>query len=490
LLLSWSGKWTQQGSPLTKTLLLREPDIQSLRKDPEAFKAWLQTHAPAQSGPSGSPVSDSEFRILYRTAEFQWLAEVLRSMGVREGKSVELPLHSANAITVQILHLEGRIRVAKGALEVSERLARTTTSTKPAADSTLPQRKLKVLVVDDSVTIRRILRTIVESDPALECCGIVESPSQALQALEQNTPDVITLDIHMPEMDGVMLLKQILAKKFIPTIMISALAPEDGTYVLDALEAGAVDYIQKPSTSEVKSLAPLICEKIKAAASVKAEKRLRQKRPPQTRPDLAQGPLEIDESCLIAIGSSTGGTEALRAILTQLPKKIPPIVIVQHIPAGFSKSFADRMNQLCQFRVKEAENGEWVEPGKVLIAAGSRQMKLIEVAQRLQVVIDDSPPVNRHRPSVDYLFDSIAVLQGRRVVGAILTGMGADGARGLLKLRQMGARTLAQDEATSIVYGMPKEALRMGGAEESVPLDDIASRLLTLSRLVKRPQSA
>jgi two-component system chemotaxis response regulator CheB len=257
--------------------------------------------------------------------------------------------------------------------------------------------------------------------------------------------------------------------------MISSLSASDGNFVFDALLSGAVDYIQKPSMAELPVVGPLICEKVRTAAMSRASAH-GNATPGKQLPVSPGQPVDMD--CLIAIGSSTGGVEALREVLTRLPEHVPPIVIVQHIPPVFSKAFADRMNTLCPFTVKEAEHGERVTANKVLIAPGGMQMHLRQTADGLVVGIADAEPVNRHKPSVDYLFDSILALKHSKVVAAILTGMGGDGARGLLKLRESGARTLAQDEATCVVYGMPREAAKLGAAEEVVPLPNIAGVLL------------
>jgi two-component system chemotaxis response regulator CheB len=265
--------------------------------------------------------------------------------------------------------------------------------------------------------------------------------------------------------------------------MITSIGLEEGSRVLQALEAGAVDYVQKPSASELAEVAPVIVEKIKAAATAKV------KSAPKTSPVTLVGGAKntnprpyaghLDQNCLIAIGSSTGGTEALRQVLTELPAAIPPIVITQHIPAVFSKAFADRMNSLCPFEVYEAEHGMEVLPGRVFIAPGGRQMQIRKRNDgKMFIVIDDSPPVNRHKPSVDYLFDSVVEACGGKCIGVILTGMGADGAKGMLKLKNAGARTIAQDEATCAVFGMPREAIRLGAASEVLPLGDIASKLI------------
>jgi two-component system chemotaxis response regulator CheB len=344
-------------------------------------------------------------------------------------------------------------------------------------------RKIKALIVDDSKTIRNLLTKILSEDHQIEVVGTADRPSTALPMIQKLKPDVITLDLEMPEVDGLVFLKQYLPHHPIPTVMITSMSLEEGSKVLQALESGAVDYVQKPSASGMAEAAPMIVEKIKAAAGAKVSAARRGAGPSLAgsakKPVLHAFSGSLDQTCLIAIGSSTGGTEALRTVLTELPAEIPPIVITQHIPAVFSKAFADRMNSLCPFEVVEAADGMEVVPGMVFIAPGGKQMQIRKRKDgRIFVVIDDSPPVNRHKPSVDYLFDSVVDACGGNCIGVILTGMGADGAKGLLKLRNSGARTIAQDEATCAVFGMPREAIHIGAAAEVLPLGGIASKLI------------
>ncbi|HAZ12238.1 MAG: hypothetical protein A2X86_03285 [Bdellovibrionales bacterium GWA2_49_15] len=334
--------------------------------------------------------------------------------------------------------------------------------------------KVRVLIVDDSKTIRDILAKIIKSDPGMEVVGLAERPGQVEELIKNTQPDVMTLDVHMPEMDGVTLLKKIFPRYKIPTIMITSLSPDDGPYVLNALEAGAIDYIKKPEFKEIQEIAPLIREKIKMAAEARMQMRYNGEKVSVTN-------LEMDQNKLIAIGSSTGGTEALRDILVSLPDRIPPIVIVQHIPPVFSAAFAQRLDGLCPFSVREACDGDLVVPGLVLIAPGGKQMSIVKVQDELKVSITDDPPFNRHKPSVDVLFSSIAKHSGACTVGVILTGMGADGAKGLLELRQNGAQTIAQDEKSSVVFGMPKEAIKCGAAQHVEGLNKIANKIVSLS---------
>lgn len=422
---------------------------------PEQCKQTLEFAPAWLNSLPGKNHAEVVFRLIGNEIHFQKFSEVLKKVGLKEGTHV--PFASAPYPEIHFLPSQGRLRAEK---------------------QSQSKRKTRVMVVDDSETIRKLLFKIFSEDPELECVAAVANPMDAEAAIQKYRPDVITLDIHMPQMDGVTLLRRFLPQYKIPTVMITALSLEDGSLVLDALEAGAVDYVQKPSMSELPVLAPLIREKIKDATS--AQLRSSGILPSGTlRQRSSTGTLErIDSSFLIAIGSSTGGTEALRELFSDLPDQIPPIVVVQHIPPVFSKAFADRLNGLFRFEVKEAQDGDAVLPNRVLIAPGGKQMKIQARGSGLVTVIEDSPPVNRHKPSVDVLFDSIALLKRKNVVAGILTGMGTDGAKGLLKLKQAGARTFAQDETTSVVYGMPKEAAKLGAAEQILPLDRIADALM------------
>lgn len=346
--------------------------------------------------------------------------------------------------------------------------------------------RLKVLIVDDSKTIRTILAKIFSTDPIFEVCAMAEKPSEVENLIIKHKPDVITLDIHMPEMDGVTLLKTIIAPKYhIPTIMISSISMAEGPLVLDALENGAIDYIQKPEMSEIEKVTPLILEKVRIAAMSKEKKNLHNDKIIKT-----QTHEKCNQDSLVVIGSSTGGTEALRDILTALPNEIPPILIVQHIPAVFSLAFAKRMNELCKFEVKEASNGDEVTKNKVLIAPGGTQMKMIHQGGKTFIEINNDEPVNRFKPSVDYFFFTVAKSFYTHTVAVILTGMGKDGARGMLELKKLGARTIAQDEETSVVFGMPREAIQIGAAEYTEPLGKIAEKITLLTTQKKNRKEA
>lgn len=366
------------------------------------------------------------------------------------------------SIEVMFLPVLCKVRVSKEPIQES---AKVTTPS-----------KFKVLIVDDSKTIRNILSRIFSTDNEFEVCAMAEKPSEVEGLILKHKPDVITLDIHMPEMDGVTLLKQIAPKFNIPTVMISSISMAEGPLVLEALENGAIDYIQKPELSEIDRVTPLILEKVRTAAKANLSKPLRKK-----NAKAVQVTTECDLNSFIVLGSSTGGTEAIKEILTALPNQIPPMLIVQHIPAVFSAAFAKRMNDLCPFEVKEAENGDEVKANRVLIAPGGKQMRFIHKNGKSSVEINDDDPVNRFKPSVDYMFLTVAKNVFTHSVAVILTGMGKDGAKGMLELRKLGFRTIAQDESTSVVFGMPKEAIAIGGAEFVEPLPDIAERITALT---------
>ncbi len=333
---------------------------------------------------------------------------------------------------------------------------------------------VKVLIVDDAITICNFLKKIMESNPMIKVVGIVNDPLKVEAAIVELKPDVITLDIHMPHKNGVELLKSIQPKFHIPTIMISSISMKEGHLVLDALEAGAVDYIQKPDTSNFSKVVDTINKKIISISM--AKRQVRQ----QSIIKMAD-PHEIDiHDSLIVIGSSTGGTRALKELFSMLPSQIPPILVVQHIPAEFSRAFAKRLNETVEFTIKEASDGDQILPNQILIAPGGKQMKFVNQASRMYVEITDDAPVNRFKPSVDYLFESLAKSNcEKKIVAAIFTGMGNDGAQGMLKLKQMKqAVTIVQDEASSVVFGMPKEAIKLGCVDHITPLWDAAATLM------------
>lgn len=337
-------------------------------------------------------------------------------------------------------------------------------------------KKIKVMIVDDSKTIRQLLKRVFSQDSEIEVLGEAEDPIQAEKMLEKLKPDVITLDVHMPKMTGVEWLEKLLPTKPIPVVMITSLQLQEGNEVFRALELGAVDYIQKPVANELKEVSIVIREKIKTAANAKV--RFSDKKSSINL--ILNQSVQYKPGLVLAIGASTGGTEALRELFLGMPASIPPTIVVQHIPPVFSKAFADRLNSLCAFEVKEAINGDALLKDRVLIAPGGKQMKLVKRASGLVVEINDDLPMNRHKPSVDYLFHSVAEFVGKKAIGVILTGMGADGAKGLLNMREKGARTLSQDESTSIVYGMPKVAWEIGASEEVAKLEHIAKKIVEM----------
>lgn len=345
--------------------------------------------------------------------------------------------------------------------------------------SVIFQKKIRVLVIDDSETIHQLLKKIFSKSPNIQVVGAVADPFKVEDAIASLKPDVLTVDINMGAMDGVTLLKKLFAVKKMPALLVSSLSMKDGSQVLEGLAAGALDYIQKPTFEKLNEFAEEIIEKVRMAASVSIKDLQSQK-----FSSLASY-AEIDTTGLIAMGASTGGTEAIVTILSQMPKNIPPILIVQHIPPGFSKAFAQRLNDMCPFEVKEAMNGEALKANCVYLAPGGMHMKVKRVADRLALQIYDDVPVNRHKPSIDVLMHSVAQFgPADKTCGVILTGMGSDGAKGLLAMKYAGMKTFAQDQATSVVYGMPKVALDIGAAGQSVPLGDIASYLVAHLRKI------
>ena len=369
------------------------------------------------------------------------------------------------------------LRKRSGKAIVSPEPAVVKKPTNVVPTSTTKSNKKRVLIVDDSLTVQKLLSAVIGKDPNLEVVGAIADPREVDNAILTLKPDVMTLDMNMPHKDGCQVLEDIIPKYRTPTVMITALAKEEGTQVLRALELGAVDYIQKPSMGELESMQGLINEKILIAASVKVRAQGVLKTAPLKAQQTKQK-ASSQFSRMIAIGSSTGGTEALKHILTDLPANIPPIVIVQHIPANFSKALAERLNTLCAFEVKEAEDGDLVLAGRAIIAPGGKHIELVRQGSDLKVRVLDTPAVNRHKPSVDVLFDSVAKHVGASAIGVILTGMGNDGAKGLLKMKNLGSETIAQDEESCVVFGMPREAIAIGAAQFVEPLNGIAKLLL------------
>jgi two-component system chemotaxis response regulator CheB len=345
------------------------------------------------------------------------------------------------------------------------------------------KRKIRVLIVDDSAIVRRLLSEVLASEPDLEVVGTAPDPYVARDKIISLRPDVLTLDIEMPRMDGLTFLKKLMQFYPLPVIVISSLAQSSSQTALEALQCGAVEVLGKPggpySVGELKQDLP---QKVRAAASA----RIGQAKPQWPAPAPAE-PLALagaSSSTVIAIGASTGGTEAIREVLMGLPANMPGMLIVQHIPAVFSLAFANRLDDLCRVRVKEAVDGDRVTAGLALIAPGNFHMTLRRTGGEYFVSVQDGPRVCYQRPSVDVLFESVAQVAKGEAIGVILTGMGSDGAQGLLKMKRAGARTVAQDEASCVVFGMPREAIRAGAVDRVVPLQRVAAELTAWSAAV------
>ncbi|MCL2895293.1 protein-glutamate methylesterase/protein-glutamine glutaminase [Brenneria tiliae] len=337
--------------------------------------------------------------------------------------------------------------------------------------------KIRVLCVDDSALMRQIMTEIINSHPDMEVVATAPDPLVARDLIKKFNPQVLTLDVEMPRMDGLDFLEKLMRLRPMPVVMVSSLTGKGSEITLRALELGAIDFVTKPQLGIREGMlaySELIAEKIRTAAKARLPQRSDSREPMAI---IKHTPLLSSEK-LIAIGASTGGTEAIRHVLQPLPPTSPALLITQHMPPGFTKSFAERLNKLCQITVKEAEDGERVLPGHAYIAPGARHLELARSGANYQVRLHDGPPVNRHRPSVDVLFRSVAQHAGRNAVGVILTGMGNDGAAGLLELHQAGSYTLAQNEASCVVFGMPREAIAMGGVDEVVDLHQVSQRML------------
>ncbi len=359
-------------------------------------------------------------------------------------------------------------------------------------------RKIRVLIIDDSASVRQTLASVLQSDPDIEVIGTASDPFIAAKRIQEEVPDVITLDVEMPRMDGITFLRKLMSQHPIPVVMCSSLTEEGTETLMQALEAGAVDVILKPRIGAADHLAEQatrICEAVKSAA----EARLRQRPAAAARSASLSGtqkkltadvmlpppsgrPMARTTEMVVCVGASTGGTEALREMLEMLPANAPGMVIVQHMPEKFTAAFARRLNSLCEVEVKEAADGDPVLRGHVLIAPGDHHLLLERQGARYQISVRTGPLVSRHRPSVDVLFRSAARSAGSNAMGVIMTGMGDDGARGMLEMHQAGAHTIAQDEATSVVFGMPKEAIARGGVNRVVPLAQIAREILAEDR--------
>lgn len=356
---------------------------------------------------------------------------------------------------------------------------------------------IKVLIVDDSAVVRQVLSAALAEDPGIELLGAASDPVFAMEKMRAQWPDVIVLDVEMPRMDGITFLKKIMAERPTPVVICSTLTERGAATTMQALEAGAFSIVTKPKMGLKQFLensSDDLVSAIKAAAHANARKLVPQAvpgsvplaPPPKLSADaiLSAATHAMAETTerVVAIGTSTGGTQALEAVLTALPQVSPGIVIVQHMPEKFTGAFAARLNDLCRIEVREARSGDRVLPGRALIAPGGRHMLLKRNGAQYHVDIVDGPPVSRHRPSVDVLFRSVAKCAGKNALGIIMTGMGDDGAAGLLEMRNEGALTIAQDEQTCVVYGMPKEAVKRGAVIKTLPLGGIAGAIASMGR--------
>ncbi len=358
--------------------------------------------------------------------------------------------------------------------------------------------KIRVVVVDDSALVRSLLTEIINRQPDMQCVGAAADPLVAREMIRETNPDVITLDVEMPRMDGLEFLSRLMRLRPMPVVMVSTLTEQGADITLRALEMGAVDYVAKPRigiTSGLNELAHDIVDKIRIAASAHVK---RLPAAPHATPAASTGtatpeapraplPRLATTEKVICIGASTGGTEAIREVLVPLPADAPAIVITQHMPPGFTSSFAARLNGLCRISVAEARHGERILPGHAYIAPGGKQFRIDRSGSNYVAVVEDTEPVNRHKPSVEVLFKSAARVLGPNAIGIMLTGMGADGALAMREMKDAGAYNYVQDEATCVVFGMPRMAIQAGAAHEVLPLKQIAPTLL--SRLASNPAS-
>jgi two-component system chemotaxis response regulator CheB len=336
---------------------------------------------------------------------------------------------------------------------------------------------VRVLVVDDSAVMRQLLTSLLSADPEIEVVGTAPDPHVARERIKELNPDVVTLDVEMPHMDGLTFLRKIMTLRPTPVVMVSTLTQAGTEVTLEALEIGAVDFVAKPTADLGNAKAGLAIElqsKVKAAARTRVGLRRNSLAQPKPRPERRRG--SVDK--IVIVGASTGGVEALKTLLMGLPPDCPPILVTQHMPPRFTAAFADRLNRECPMAVSEAINDDLIEPGHVYIAPGAYHLQLARHKGHNICVLSDSPPVSGHRPSVDVLFRSAANVAGRSAVGVILTGMGKDGAEGLLEMRKAGAITLGQDEDSSLIYGMPRAAFERGAVMRQYPLTHMADAIL------------
>jgi len=358
---------------------------------------------------------------------------------------------------------------------------------------------VSVLIVDDSSIVRQVLARELARQPGIKVVGTAPDPFVARDMILQLKPDVVTLDIEMPRMDGLTFLRKLMKYHPMPVIVVSSLAIKGREMAIACLEAGAIDVVSKPNESYsigdvTGHLADLIrgAHRVRLKAPVAATAATPIRPPPYVLGCGAAGSVALAETThkVVALGASTGGTEALKVVLQALPKQCPGIVMTQHMPEGFTAAFAQRLNGICEIEVKEAEDGDWVVPGRAILAPGNRHLKLDRDGARYIARVVDGPRVSRHRPSVDVLFESVARVAGKNAFGAIMTGMGGDGASGLLSMRKAGAMTIAQDEASCVVYGMPKEAVKLGGVQLVSPLNAIAGHIMAYAQGMLKASAA
>jgi two-component system chemotaxis response regulator CheB len=341
-------------------------------------------------------------------------------------------------------------------------------------------KKIKVLIVDDSAIVRKVFSQELSKYPDIEIVGTAPDPFVARDKILRLKPDVITLDVEMPRMDGVTFLRKLMKYYPIPVIIVSSLTQKGGKLTLEALDIGAVEVIAKPGGSfSVGDMSGQLLEKIRAASKVKMSRENKNSRPESEKAEPMKALAETSHK-IIAIGASTGGTEALKEVLSKMPVNSPGILVVQHMPAKFTSAFAERLDSLCQIRVREAKDGDSVIPGTALIAPGNLHMILRRSGARYYVEVKNGPMVHHQRPAVDILFKSTAKYAGPNSIGAILTGMGVDGAAGLLEMKQAGAGTIAQDEDTCVVFGMPKESIKLGAVDKVVPIYQVAHEIIKM----------
>ncbi len=354
---------------------------------------------------------------------------------------------------------------------------------------------IKVLIVDDSAVVRKLLTEELNKQKDIEVVGTAIDPYIAREKIIQLKPDVLTLDLEMPRMDGLSFLGKLMKHFPMPVVVVSSLTPKNSANALNALRLGAVDVICKPGSAySTQNISQDIVKSIRVASVARFDKHMDSIRSMQSNQKTEDIPeisgLQHTTNKLIAIGASTGGTRALEAVLTELPANMPGIVITQHMPPVFTKSFSERLNSICRINVREAEDGDLIKSGQALIAPGNFHMLVEKTSAKYYIRIKSGPPVHHQRPSVDVMFNSVAKSAGLNAMGVILTGMGADGASGLLNMKNAGAHTIAQDEATSVVYGMPKEAVKLGAAEEVLPLQAIPNAIIKqMARKMAEPVS-